>query len=66
MKMQRWKDKNAIGIILLVIGSIGLTLGFSCGVVQLLTNPDISMIPKIIVSSALLFIAGISILKDDD
>ena len=66
MKIQRWKDRDTIGLIIMVIGLIGIMLGFIYGVVQLLTNPDISMILKIIVSSALLFIAGISILKDDD
>ena len=66
MKIQRWKDKNAIGIILLVIGLMGIRLGFSYGVVQLLTNPDISIIQKIVFCSVLLFIAGIFILKVDD
>ena len=66
MKIQRWKEKDTIGIILLVIGLMGIILGFSYGVVQLLTNPDIPIIQKIAFSGALLFITGIIILKVDD
>ena len=66
MKIHRWKGEDTFGLILLTIGLTGIISGFSYGVVQLLTNPDISIIQKIIVSSVLLFIAGISILKDDD
>ena len=66
MKIQRWKEKDTIGLIILVIGLIGLILGTIYGVIQLLINPDISIIQKITFSGVLLFIAGIFILKVDD
>ena len=66
MKIHRWKDKDTFGLILLTIGITGIISGFSYGAVQFLTNPNIPIIQKIIVSSVLLFIAGISILKVDD
>ena len=60
------KGKYIIGIILLIIGTLGLIIGFSFAIVDLLTNPDISMALKIIISSTLLFIAGFIILNDDE
>ena len=66
MKIQRWKNKDTIGIIISVIGLIGIILGFIYGVIQLLINPDISIIQKIVFCCVLLFIAGIIILKVDD
>ena len=66
MKIQRWKDRDTIGLIISVIGLIGIILGFIYGVVQLLIDPGISIIQKITFSGVLLFIAGIFILKVDD
>ena len=66
MKIQRWKDRDTIGLIISVIGLIGIILGFIYGVVQLLINLDMSIIQKITFSGVLLFIAGIFILKVDD
>ena len=73
MKIQRWKDEDIIGLIILAIGLIGISigiagivLGFSYVAVQLLINPDISIIPKIVFSGLVLFIASIFILKGDD
>ena len=66
MKIQRWKDRDTIGLIIMVIGLTGLILGTIYGVIQLLINPDISIIQKIVFSGLVLFIAGIFILKSDD
>ena len=66
MKIQRWKDRDTIGLIISVIGLIGIILGTIYGVVQLLIDPGISIIQKIVFSGLVLFIAGIFILKGDD
>ena len=66
MKIHRRKDKDTFGLILLTIGLAGIISGFSYGAVQFLTNPNIPIIPKIVFSGLVLFIAGIFILKGDD
>ena len=66
MKIQRWKDRDTIGLIIMVIGLIGISIGFIYGVVQLLIKLDMYIILKITFCGLLLFIAGIFILKFDD